>query len=63
LLIPGKTLRKIMKKDLGLKPYRPKFINELSDKDRRRIACRNLMERFQTTEDQNNAMFSDECAI
>jgi hypothetical protein len=48
-----------------LKQFRPKFINELSDsdRDRRRIACRNLMERFQTAEDQNNVMLSDECEI
>jgi hypothetical protein len=54
-----------MKKNHGLKPYRPKFINELSDSDinGRRIACRNFMERFQTAEDQKNVMFSDECAI
>ncbi len=47
-----------MKKDLG-------FINDLNDgnRDRGRIACRNLMERFQTTEDNNNVMFSDKCAI
>jgi hypothetical protein len=47
-----------MKKDLG-------FIDDLSDGNRNRggIACRNLLQRFQTTEDNNNVMFSDECAI
>lgn len=65
LSIPRTTLRKIMIKDLKLKPYRPKFVNELSDsdRDRRRIVCQSLLNRFPTIEDQNNVMFSDECAI
>ena len=63
--IPRSTLQKIMKKDLGLKPYRPSCVNQLSDvdMDARKAACQVLLRKFPTAESRKNVFFSDECAI
>ena len=63
--IPRTTMRDYMKKDLKLRPFRPTFVNELSDRDRneRVLACRALLTKFPNAVNRAKVMFSDECAI
>ena len=59
------TMRDHMKKDLFLKAFRPMVTNELvdSDLDRRKAACRALLDTFPDEEFRSNVLFCDECAI
>ena len=63
--IPRSTLRKHMKRDLKLHPYRPTSVQELSDVDlnRRKEACDALLQVFDTIPKRGKVIFSDECAI
>ena len=46
--VPQSTMRDHMKKDLNVRPYRPTFMNELSDgdMDQRYESCRALLDTF-----------------
>ena len=54
-----------MKKHLNVRPYRPTFVNELSDgdMDRRYESCRALLDTFSNAVCRSKVLFSDECAI
>jgi len=63
--VPRSTMRDHMKKDLNVRPYRPTFVNELSngDMDRRYESCRALLDTFSNAVSRSKVLFSDECAI
>ena len=63
--VPRSTMRDHMKKDLNVRPYRPTFVNELSDgdMDRRYESCRALLDTFSNAVFRSKVLFSDECAI
>lgn len=65
LRVPRSTMRDHMKKDLHLKAFRPMVTNELldADLDRRKTACRALLDTFPDEESRSNVLFCDECAI
>jgi hypothetical protein len=46
LAAPHSTLQKIMKKNLGLKPFKPENINELYGMDTCKAACKALIQYF-----------------
>ena len=54
-----------MKKDLNVRPYRPTFVNVLSDSgmDRRYESCRALLDIFSGAVSRSKVIFSDEFAI
>jgi hypothetical protein len=54
-----------MKKDLNVRPYRPTFVNELSDADmdQRYESRRALLDTFSNAVSRSKVLFSDECAI
>jgi len=54
-----------MKKDLNVRPYRPTFVNELSDgdMDRRYESCRALLVTFFNAISKAKFIFSDEYAL
>jgi hypothetical protein len=55
----------ILKTGLGLKAFRPTFVNELSDNDllKRQDACAIFLEVFTTITKCGDVIFTDECAI
>uniref|UniRef100_H3A326 Tc1-like transposase DDE domain-containing protein n=1 Tax=Latimeria chalumnae TaxID=7897 RepID=H3A326_LATCH len=63
--IPRSTMQEHMKKDTGVRPWRPSFVNELSDNDRdnRKECCSELLNTFATIPSRGKVFFSDECAI
>ena len=63
--VPRSTMRDHMKKALNVRPYRPTFVNELSDgdMDRRYESCRALLDTFSNAVVSSKVLFSDECAI
>ena len=54
-----------MKKDLNVRPYRPTFVNELSDGDMdwRYESCHALLDTFSNAVSRSKVLFSDKCAI
>jgi len=54
-----------MKEDFNVRPYRPTFVNELSDgdMDRRYESCRALLDTFSNAISHTKVLLSDECAI
>ena len=54
-----------MKKDLNVRPYRPTFVNELSDgdMDKRYESCCALLDTFSNAVSLSKVLFNDECAI
>ena len=62
--VPRPTMRDQMK-DLNVRPYRPTFVNELSDGDvdRRHESCRAMLDTFSNAVSHSKVLFSDECAI
>ena len=54
-----------MKKDLNVRPYRPTFMNELSDgnMDWRYESCHALLDTFSNAVSHSKVLFSDKCAI
>ncbi|GFG32650.1 hypothetical protein Cfor_04753 [Coptotermes formosanus] len=63
--MPRSTMRGHMKKDLNVWPYRPTFVNELSDgdMDRRYESCRALLDTFSNAASRSKLFFSHECVI
>ena len=64
--IPRATMMDHMKKDLGLKAYKPICVNQLSDEDmdRRKEFCVQFLNRFPDgPRSYKKILFSDECAI
>ena len=63
--VPRSTMRDHMKKDLNVRPYRPTFVNDLSDgdMDRRYESCRALLDTFSNAISRSKVLFNDECAI
>ena len=63
--VPRSTMRDNIKKGLNVRPYRPTFVNELSDDDmdRRYESCRALLDTFSNAISRSKVLFSDECAI
>ena len=63
--VPWSTMRDHMKKDVNVRPYRPTFVNELSDgdMDRRYESCSALLDTFSNAVSSTKVLFSDECAI
>ena len=63
--VPRSTMQDHMKKDLNVRPYRPTFVNELSDgdMDRRYESCRAVLDTFSNAVSRSKVLFSDECAI
>ena len=63
--VPQSTMRDHMKKDLNVRPYRPTFVNELSDgnMDQCYESCRALLDTFSNVVFRSKVLFSDECAI
>jgi hypothetical protein len=49
LAVSHSTLQKIMKKDLGLKPFKPENINKLYGMDICKAACKALIQCFSST--------------
>jgi len=62
--VPRSTTRD-MKKDLNVRPYRPTFMNKLSDgnMDRCYESCRALLDTFSNAVSRPKVLFSDEWAI
>ncbi|XP_076373017.1 uncharacterized protein LOC143257876 [Tachypleus tridentatus] len=50
---------------MGVKAWRPTFVNELSDADRenRKLTCDELLRIFNSIPSRGKVMFTDECAI
>lgn len=63
--VPRTTLRKILKSDLQMKPYRPHFVQYLSDADYdlRVQNCQSILLKYGTWAMQKKLFFSDECAV
>jgi len=63
--VPRSTMQDHMKKDLNVRPFRPTFVNELSDgdMDRHYESCRALLDTFSNAVSCSKVLFSDECAI
>ena len=63
--VPRSAVRDHMKKGLNVRPYRPTFVNELSDgeMDWRYESCRALLDTFSNAVFRSKVLFSDECAI
>jgi len=62
--VPRSTTRD-MKKELNMRPYRPTFVNKLSDgnMDRCYESCCALLDTFSNAVSRSKVLFSDECAI
>ena len=63
--VPRSTMQDHMKKDFNVRPYRPTFVNELSDGDmeRRYELCHALLDTFSNAVSHSKVLFSDKCAI
>ena len=63
--VPQSTMRDHIKRDLNVRPYRPTFVNELSDgdMDRRNESCCALLDTFSDAVSRSKVLFNDECAI
>ena len=61
--VPRSTTRD-MKKELNMRPYRPTFVNKLSDgnMDRCYESCCALLDTFSNAVSRSKVLFSDECA-
>ena len=65
LAIPRTTLRRVLKKDLGLHPYKPLRVQFLShvDYEARVDCCTHILDTIPLLRDRMNVFFSDECAV
>lgn len=65
LHIPNTTVRRILKLDLKLKPFKPTNVQFLSpqDMENRVECCNRILQKYDNDRLRNKLMFSDECAI